>query len=575
MRILFVLHYPGYLRYFDSVMAELARRGHQVHVVFESVHKQREGLLGLPSHPLITHGEGFPRGSTFWQPLARDLRQVTDYVNYLHPRFSDSHYLRDRVALRLPRWLRPLGRLDRLPAPVVTMIVRALHALEGALPVEPDLRAFLERDGADVLIASPLITVGSRQPDLVVAAKSLGLPAVLAVASWDHLTTKGTVRAPVDRIFVWNGIQRDEAVDVHGVAPDRLTVTGAQPFDKWFTQPVTPKAAFAERVGLPADRPWLLFVGSTKSISAPDAEVAFVRAWLARLRASDEQWLRDAAVLVRPHPYGGDKLRHATFDEFGAVSVFPRGEANPVDADDRRDYFDSLANSDAVVGINTSAMIEAGIAGRPVFSVQVEDFAATQAGTLHFRYLLPENGGFVHSATTLDEHVVQLSCVLKGDEAGELTQAFVERFVRPHGLDVPATSRFADAVEAVAADLSAARRRTPTAGIARALLGGLATARAAREPATVAKGLHRAAQQGSVKARARAASTRSSRVAARLKAVARALDGASAEYEAIVQAQAKVKAKTEVMSKRPNRPDKPAKPGKPKAPKPQTAGIKR
>ena len=48
---------------------------------------------------------------------------------------------------------------------------------------------------------------------------------------------------------------------------------------------------------------------------------------------------------------------------------FPRRGYNPIDPDNRADFFDSIYHSAAVVGINTSAMIEAAIIGRPVFSM--------------------------------------------------------------------------------------------------------------------------------------------------------------------------------------------------------------
>ncbi len=563
MRILFVLHYPGYLRYFDSAIAELAARGHRVHLVFDAVHKQNEGLAGIPRGRRISHGESFPRGSPIWQPFARDLRQVADYVHYLHPRYAKSDYLRDRVALRLPTSLRLLSRLNRLPAWLVDWLVALLRALEAALPIEPSLRSFLRRDGADLVIVSPLITVGSRQPDVVVAAKALGLPVILAVASWDHLTTKGMVRAPVDHILVWNGLQREEAISVHNVIPERVTVTGAQPFDKWFTQPVSPKAEFAARVGLPADQPMILFVGSTKSISEPAAELDFVRRWLAALRQSGDHVLRDAAVLVRPHPYGGDELKSADLSSFGAVSVYPRADANPVDPDDRRDYFDSLAHADAVVGINTSAMIEAAIAGRPVFSIETGEFAATQSGTLHFRYLLPENGGFVHSAGSIEEHITQLADVMQGADvdAGDRTRAFVERFVRPHGLETPATPRFADAVEAVAADPAAGVKRLPREGAARMIVSALALARASQERTTFAWVLQRGSQAAAARARERAR-TSPPRLKARLIAAAGAFEDSTVEYEKIAQAKA-----PKGKSTKPSKPKQPAATSKPKASK--------
>ena len=65
-----------------------------------------------------------------------------------------------------------------------------------------------------------------------------------------------------------------------------------------------------------------------------------------------------------------------------------------------------MYHADAVVGVNTSGMIESGIIGRPVYAVQVEEFAATQDGTLHFQHLKNVDGGLLHLSSTLDEHVV-------------------------------------------------------------------------------------------------------------------------------------------------------------------------
>ena len=47
MKFLFVLQYPGYLRYFDSVIEALLARDHKVSVAFDQPHKQAEGLAAF------------------------------------------------------------------------------------------------------------------------------------------------------------------------------------------------------------------------------------------------------------------------------------------------------------------------------------------------------------------------------------------------------------------------------------------------------------------------------------------------------------------------------------------------
>src|SRR4029079_9670777 len=121
------------------------------------------------------------------------------------------------------------------------------------------------------------------------------------------------------------------------------------------------------------------------------------------------------------------------------VAVYPR-VANPVNEADRQDYFDSLFHSAAVVGVNTTAMIEAAIVGRTVHAVLADEFQDTQGGTLHFRYLLSENGGFLRVAGSLQDQAQQVAETVQSPEIGrDACARFVERFVRPHGKDVPAT----------------------------------------------------------------------------------------------------------------------------------------
>lgn len=91
-------------------------------------------------------------------------------------------------------------------------------------------------------------------------------------------------------------------------------------------------------------------------------------------------------------------------------------------------------------------MIEAGILNKPVFTILAPDFNNTQEGTLHFHYLV--QGGLLYISNSLAEHLDQLSKVLNGHSSyQERIRSFMERFVRPHGLDSPSTPIFVGAIE--------------------------------------------------------------------------------------------------------------------------------
>ena len=453
MRVLFVLYYPGYLRYYDSVIHELADRGHEVVVAFSKEGKQDEGLEALP-HPSgrVSKAPRVPRRQDTWRPLAMLLRPLTDYVRYLHPRYDEAEHLRRRHEKFLPWGLGFLRWLPTFDPRIVRALHRLLDALERAIPSSTELEEFVAEKRPDVLVVSPLLADLGHQTDLVKSAQALGVPAVLGVGSWDHLTTKGLLKAHPERTIVWNEIQRAEAGEYHYVPAERVVVTGAQPFDRWFGRaPTRDRDAFCRRVGLPPERPFVLFLGSTASISAPRAELRFVREWIGALRSSEQPEVSTVSVLVRPHPYNPGLWADADLSDLGSVAVWPRGGANPVDEENRTDYFDSMYHSVATVGINTSAMIESAIVGRPVLTVRAPEFTETQEGTVHFHYLLPEHGGFLRVASSIDEHVHQLGEVLGDPDAAsaELSR-FVSSFVRPQGLERPSTPLVADAIEEAA-----------------------------------------------------------------------------------------------------------------------------
>jgi hypothetical protein len=116
-----------------------------------------------------------------------------------------------------------------------------------------------------------------------------------------------------------------------------------------------------------------------------------------------------------------------------------------------RTLFDSLHHSAAAVGLNTSAELEAGIAGRPVLTILAPEFAEGQQGTLHFEYLLKERGGFVEVAPDFETHRQQLARAVEGNYDASGIRRFIEEFLRPRGIDRPVVPIMADAIEGLAA----------------------------------------------------------------------------------------------------------------------------
>lgn len=466
MKILFVWDSAEYLRFYDSAIEEFAARGHVVTIAINNTSiKKRGGMEGLNAYAGRMQMLGVvPQHEGMWGEIAYGLRGVMDFVRYFHPRFAAAPALRARIKRKvLPVAYHWLDRVPRLPPAGVRAIEHALGVAESAIPVCQPLVDFLRAQEPDVVLVSPLIDAASELVEVIKAARVCGIRTAVCVASWDNLTNKGLLRIEPDLVVVWNEAQKREAHEYHYIPAGKIATTGAQLFDRWFVKQVTrDRAAFCARVGLPDTRPFLLFTGSSSFISESRAEVTFVRRWIAALRSSADPTLRDINVLVRPHPYNCHAWDPDPLADLPGAVFFPRRGYNPIDAGNRTDFFDSIYHSAAVVGINTSAMIEAAIIGRPVFSLLAAEFTGTQEGSIHFHHLLPENGGCVRIASTVEEHVHQLSGRLRDPEGARAeTQRFVAGFIRPYGIDRPASPIFVDTIERLAAAPAAQPRSAP------------------------------------------------------------------------------------------------------------------
>ncbi len=388
-----------------------------------------------------------------WSKPSRAVKQALDYARVMGPEFDGRGFFRDRSTRRSTEWIRRLLRPKVMRIrPVLRFVTGTLSAVDQAMPVGRDLRRYLDRRRPDLLVLSPHLPPGSLHATYIKEAQARSIPVALCIASWDNLTSKQLIRAVPDRTLVWNETQRREAVDIHGLPTDSIAVTGAQVFDSWLEFQPSTREAFCARAGLDPRRPFILYTACAL-IPSRRTEWEWVVDWLDRLRAADDPLLRTAGVLVRPHPKRNPDWDNASVDDYENVVIFPHGHLHmPIEHDRRRDYYDSIHHSAAVVGLNSTAMIEAAIAGRPVYTMLVDEFHESQGGMFHFEYLLDEFGGPVKPARTFEEHHAHLAAALAGtdEQATERARRFVGAFVRPHGVDSPATPVVVETIEEVA-----------------------------------------------------------------------------------------------------------------------------
>ncbi len=482
MRILFLMRNHGAIAHYESTLRALAGRGHQIVIGSPGAERHYAADMNAPMDRLCRDFgtvtvQRLPRRSDEWMPLAESARALRNYCRYLHPRYAAAVKLRERAAQQV---FKNAG-LARIPRRRLTGAAVALAAslVERLIPSDPAIEQAIAGIAPDVVVTTPLVDFNSYQPDYVHAAARLRIPTVWAVTSWDNLSNKGVVGRVPDRVLVWNDAQRREAIELQGVPGERVVLTGAQTFDPWFAlSPATTREALTARAGL-GPGPFLLYMCSSVFV-APD-EVGYLRQWLSRLRSSEDEMLRGCGVLIRPHPANAAQFAGVDFSEWGPVSVWPPAGDLPLEANSRQRYFDSLYHAAAVVGVNSSGMIEAGIVGRRSYTLLAPEFTDTQRGTIHFEYL--RSYRFVTAAGTWPEHLADLAAALAGRSPIDAqTRRRMMEFVRPAGEDQPSTPRVAEAIED-AGGLVTARVPAQAPAIVRRALMPLARAAARRRTA--------------------------------------------------------------------------------------------
>jgi hypothetical protein len=428
IHILFVTHNHAALHNFDDCLRGFLRKGHKITIALP---ESKPGANGR-SRRWRASKEGdvtfrfCPRSrGDSWEILANHIRKVRTNLLYRRSIFAEASIIQERVAETTPQSVK--GFLDKQWVRRWPRIADFMcRVMEAAIPASELAKDFVTDVNPDIMLITPYIAPSTRyQIEYAKAAKELGVPVGVPVHSWDNLTSKEVIQVPPDRLFVWNKTQLKEAACLHNLPPSRVAVTGGMRFAKFFgASPHISKEAFCESVGLDPAKPILTYLGSSYTI-APQ-EHLFLWRWIEALRAAEDAALRECNVFVRPHPHNSVIWDHWTAVSHPRVAVWD-GRGNDV-----RGVIDSVGHSVAVMGINTTAMLEAAALGKPVLTVVDDELRVGQVQRIHFQYLTSLTDGLVTAASSLDDHVIDLSKILRGDaQFRRKSEKFAKAFLRP------------------------------------------------------------------------------------------------------------------------------------------------
>ena len=133
---------------------------------------------------------------------------------------------------------------------------------------------------------------------LTYSCKKAGIPVICVVHSWDNLPARGLLAAIPDRLLVWNRYMAEEAVNLHGVAPERIDIVGVPQYESYRRiAKRTNENTFRERLNISNNATIITFTTSVDWVY-PD-EVELLEKLLTEI---NEGRFGDAVLVVRLHP---------------------------------------------------------------------------------------------------------------------------------------------------------------------------------------------------------------------------------------------------------------------------------
>ncbi|HMA34329.1 MAG TPA: hypothetical protein VKY74_07575 [Chloroflexia bacterium] len=255
--------------------------------------------------PALTRGRGLYEMPIYIEnPAARFWRKTSEIAHLHHYHTSAMQWTlarnRPRGYARAALFQRVVAATGRLthPLPLLHLLDRfhdlavRRHPLSAAYAAllrahRPAAVFFTHQRPAQIL-------------PLVAAAKTLNIPTVAFIFSWDNLSSKGRMPASFDHYLVWSAQMRAELLHFYPeIPPERVRVVGTPQFEPYaYTEFGWSEARFCQELGLPLGRRRICFSGGDPGTSPDDPLYVQTLAAANRAKAFGEE----VDLIVRPSP---------------------------------------------------------------------------------------------------------------------------------------------------------------------------------------------------------------------------------------------------------------------------------
>lgn len=228
----------------------------------------------------------------------------------------------------------------------------------------------LKRINPDMVLSSTLMLLPTYEDHLYAfATKELKIPLIGFVPTWDSLTNKSVLYPKPDIMFCWNETMKKELMEYHDMRENDIYPVGPYTFEEWIGKQPIPREKFCAKHGLNPKQKFITYICSSPALIGDENEA------IEQVRKQYPQY----QLVVRSHPDKAYSTNDDRIKYLFPISTTPERDVQTA--------YDTYYHSQAVFGINSSAMLQAMYAGRPVFPVWINP--EIQENTLHFKQIIP------------------------------------------------------------------------------------------------------------------------------------------------------------------------------------------
>jgi len=299
-----------------------------------------------------------------------------------------------------------------------------------------------------------------RQMEMMAAAKSVGIPIVAFVTSFDNLTTKTRLLLDYDGYIVWSENMRRELHMLYPQSRDRpVIVTGAPQFDILRNESLyQTREEFLGQYGLdPARKTVVYCLGSPRFINEDYGALQLLE------RVTGKSEFERTQIIIRPHPQFPEhlhKVMGSIRERFPHAAIQGPKENTPgapCPTDEGIvEWVNTMRHADIIVNLCSSIVLDGAVFDKPVINVTFDPEPGVPNGDLvrdinykwdHYKPITESGGTWLAKDT--DEILEAIQAYSRTPELQSAQRKEMLRFICGE-VDGHAAERMADGVMQIA-----------------------------------------------------------------------------------------------------------------------------